>query len=36
MTVWTIINFAIPIIFMVGLGFFLDHISKPEVPKENE
>lgn len=34
LTVWTVINFAIPIAFMVGLGFYLDHVTKPEVPTE--
>ncbi|MGJ7919135.1 hypothetical protein [Neobacillus sp. LXY-4] len=32
MTVWHIVNIVGPLIMMVGFGFFLDHISKPEVP----
>ena len=36
MTVWHIINFAIPIVFMVGFGFLLDKMTKPDVPIPSE
>jgi hypothetical protein len=35
MTGWHVINFAIPIVFMVGIGYLIDHISKPVKPKED-
>jgi hypothetical protein len=34
MTVWHILNIAIPLAIMVGFGFFLDHVTKAEVPPE--
>jgi hypothetical protein len=36
MAVWHVINFAIPVACMIGFGFLLDHISKPEVPKKEK
>lgn len=33
---WHLINFAIPLVFMVGLGFFIDYISKPGVPEKEK
>jgi len=34
MTVWNVLNIVFPLAVMVGFGFFLDHVSKPEVPTE--
>lgn len=34
MTVWHVLNIVGPLVLMVGVGFVIDHLSKPEVPIE--
>jgi hypothetical protein len=34
LTFWHIVNIVAPLAIMVGVGFFIDRISKPEVPVE--
>jgi hypothetical protein len=34
MTIIHVLNFSIPIVFIVFAGFLLDHICKPDKPAE--
>jgi hypothetical protein len=36
MTGWHLLNYAIPIVFMIGIGYLVDHISKPGKPEEDK
>ena len=36
MTILHILNYSIPIVSFIGIGFLLDHLSKPDTDKQPE